>query len=85
MKVTTGAAVSEEGGGGSVGHRRRHVVWRTGSVELTHWEGVRTSQTSSVQSPNICLDNEEGEREALSILNTIEKHFTLLNTLLNFI
>ena len=81
MKVTTGAAVSEEGGGGSVGASApSHGVGGTGSVELTHWEGVRTSQSSTVLSPNIYLVNEDGKKGSFIHLITIEKHFTLLNT-----
>ena len=68
MKVTTGAAVTEEGGSGSVGALApSHGVGGAGSVELTHWEGVRTSQSSSALSPNIYLVNDDGKREALSI------------------
>ena len=67
MKVTTGAAVTEEGGSGSIGASApSHGVGGAGSVELTHWEGVRTSQTC--RHYNIYLANDDGKkREALSI------------------
>ena len=38
---------------------------QAGSVELTHWEGVRTSQ--SCRHYNIYLVNDDGKREVLSI------------------
>ena len=54
--AAAGAAVSDEvaalsRGGGA------------GSAELDRCEGVRTTSSSSELSPNICIDNDEGERD----------------------
>ena len=50
-------------------YRSRGLCWvaalsrggGAGSAELTRCEGVRTSPSSSELSPNICLDNDDGE------------------------
>merc|ERR1739842_56388 len=80
LEESVEAAVSEGGGGVSEGASEPPRVGGAGTGVLTPWPGVKTSQSSSALSPNICIVNDEGEREALSILITIENHFTLLNT-----
>ena len=86
MEVFVEAAVTEGGGGVSEGASAPpRGVGGAGSGVLTPWPGVRTSQSSSALSPNICLVNDEGEREALSILITIEKPLHFIKPLINFI
>ena len=69
MKETTGAAVTEEGGG-SVGHLCPHVVWGGRLRRVDTLGGVKTSQ--SCRHYNIYLANDDGKKGSFIHLITIE-------------